>query len=289
MQLSLDTVLEASTSWQSTPCTSNVYWGSGTVAFVQCILTVFGQQWWIKPGDGHYRSEVLGCENLLELLLLLFKKKLLLLLRQERRSETQTTTRRRVIYQPFKWWHLVLATSHLSTYGLTLLGNGNPWARACGLRGGGCGRKVGNVAWEALPKGEWITPFRLLSTPFIFNWGIPAAGAMSPLTVCREELLDWLTATTPSLKLRLRPFRRDWPKEAGLCCGGGVLWKEREELLRDGLPERSSWRKIKINEKCFMQTIQILRKKVLLWMRIYKKTVKAAPELWKSEIGYYQL
>lgn len=183
----------------------------------------------------------------------------------------------------FQMMHLVLATSHLSTYGLTLLGNGNPWARACGLRGGGCGRKVGNVAWEALPKGEWITPFRLLSTPFIFNWGIPAAGAMSPLTVCREELLDWLTATTPSLKLRLRPFRRDWPKEAGLCCGGGVLWKEREELLRDGLPERSSWRKIKTNEKwiVFYANHSNAEKKSFTVNENIQKTVKAAPELGK--------
>lgn len=64
---------------------------------------------------------------------------------------------------------------------------------------------------------------------------------MSPLTIGREELLDWATAARPSLKLRPRPLSRGWPKEAGLCCGG-VLWKEREELLRDGLPERSSWK-----------------------------------------------
>lgn len=37
------------------------------------------------------------------------------------------------------WWY------HLSTYGLALLGKANPCARACGLRGGGCGRKAGNV------------------------------------------------------------------------------------------------------------------------------------------------
>lgn len=133
----------------------------------------------------------------------------------------------------------------LSTYGLTLLGNANPCARACGLTGGGCGRKAGNVAWEALPKGEWMTPFRPPSTPFMFNWGSPATDAMSPLTVGREEVLGWVTATAPSPKLRPRPFSRGWLKEAGLWCEGGVLWKEREELLRDGLPERSSWREKK--------------------------------------------
>lgn len=71
---------------------------------------------------------------------------------------------------------------------------------------------------------------------------------MSPPTVGREELLEGAAAPRPSLKLRPRPLSKGWLKEAGLCCGG-VLWKEREELLRDGLPERSSWGEITINNK----------------------------------------
>lgn len=73
--------------------------------------------------------------------------------------------------------------------------------------------------------------------------------AAIPPTAGREELLDWVGAATPSLKLRPRPLSRGWLKEAGLCCGGGVLWKEREELLRDGLPERSSWREMKTSDE----------------------------------------
>lgn len=172
---------------------------------------------------------------------------------------------------------LQICWCHLSTYGLTLLGNGNPCARAWGLRGGGCGRKVGNVAWGALPKDEWMTPFRPPSTPFIFNWGIPVIDADIPLTVGREELLDWVGATTPSLKLRLRPLSRGWLKEAGLCCGGGVLWKEREELLRDGLPERSSWREIKTSDKWIVLHANQsgnLEKRSSMWRKICRKQLK---------------
>lgn len=161
-------------------------------------------------------------------------------------DNSAATTRRPVTYQPYQ---LLPDCVFRSTYGLTLLGNANPWAGACGLRGGGCGREAGNVAWEALPKGEWMTPFRPPWTPFAFSWGSPAADAGSPLTVGREELLGWATAAAPSLTLRPRPFSRGWPKGAGLCCEGGVLWKEREELLRDGLPERSSWRKRREEKK----------------------------------------
>lgn len=106
---------------------------------------------------------------------------------------------------------------------------------------------------------------------------------MSPLTVGREEGLDWVTATTPSLKLRLRPFSRGWLKEAGLCCGGGVLWKEREELLWDGLPERSSWRKIKINNKLNCVLCKPFwrnsEKRSFTVNENIQKTAKAVPEL----------
>lgn len=107
---------------------------------------------------------------------------------------------------------------------------------------------------------------------------------MSPLTVGREELLDWVTATAASLKLRLRPFSRGWLKEAGLCCGGGVLWKEREELLRDGLPERSSWRKIKRNNKLivfYANHSGNSEKRSFTLNEKMQKTAKAAPELGK--------
>lgn len=105
---------------------------------------------------------------------------------------------------------------------------------------------------------------------------------MSPLTVGREEVLDWVTATTPSLKLRLRPFSRGWLKEAGLCCGGGVLWKEREELLWDGLPERSSWRKIKINNRLivfYASRSGNSEKRSFTVNENMQKTAKAVPEL----------
>lgn len=128
------------------------------------------------------------------------------------------------------------------TYGLTLLGSWKLWVRAWGLRGGGWGRRAGRVGWGGFCTGDWMTPFRPPSTPFILSWGLPVRDAMSPPTTGREELPVW-PADKPSLRPRLRPFRRGWPKEAGLCWGGGVLWKEREELLRDGLPEWSSWNK----------------------------------------------
>lgn len=224
----------------SSPYSSDSYWASGTFSFV---LFVFGLQWWIKLVDWwslqEWSSARWGSAGVAAAAADV---------RGEAASAAQTGA---------KIWntnHSARAPLHTSlsnedtcfwvrscTYGLALLGKGNPCARACGLRGGGCGRKAGNVAWEALPKGEWMTPFRPLSAPFIFNWGIPAADAMSPLTADREELLGWVTATRPLLKLQPRPLSRGWLKEAGLCCGGGVLWKEREELLRDGLPERSSW------------------------------------------------
>lgn len=130
-----------------------------------------------------------------------------------------------------------------STYGLTLLGSWKPCASAWGLRGGGWGRRAGSVGWGAFCTGDWITPFRLPSTPFMFSWGLPAREAMSPPTTGREVLAAWLMAPKPSLRPRLRPFSRGWLKEAGLCWGGGVLWNERDELLRDGLPEWSSWNK----------------------------------------------
>lgn len=85
---------------------------------------------------------------------------------------------------------------------------------------------------------------------------------MSPPTVGREEPPEGAAAARPSLKLRPRPLSEGWLKEAGLCCGG-VLWKEREELLRDGLPERSSWGKITINNKLivFGRDLQEILKK----------------------------
>ena len=134
-------------------------------------------------------------------------------------------------------------TDRLGTYGLTLLGSWKPCASAWGLRGGGWGRRAGSVGWGAFCTGDWITPFRPPSTPFIFSWGLPARDAISPPTTGSEELPAWLMVPKPSLKPRLRPFSMGWLKEAGLCWGGGVLWKEREELLRDGLPEWSSWNK----------------------------------------------
>lgn len=146
-------------------------------------------------------------------------------------------------FQTCLWYYLTTFIDVLGTYGLTLLGN--PCANAWGLRGGGCGHRAGRVDWEAFATEDWITPFRLPSIPFTFSWGLPATDAMSPLTVGREELPDRVTAPRPSLKPRLRPLGWGWMKEAGLCCGGGVLWKEREELLWDGLPERSSWNKKK--------------------------------------------
>ena len=127
----------------------------------------------------------------------------------------------------------------LGTYGLTLLGSWKPCASACGLSGGGWGRRAGSVGWGAFCNGDWITPFRLPSTPFI----LPARDAISPPTIGREELPAWLMDPSPSPRPRLRPFSSGWLKEAGLCWGGGVLWKERDELLRDGLPEWSSWNK----------------------------------------------
>lgn len=126
------------------------------------------------------------------------------------------------------------------TYGLTLLGSWKLCASACGFRGGGCGRRAGSVGWGAFWTGDWMTPFRLPSTPFTANWGLPARDAMSPPTTGSEELPAWPTVTRLSLRPLPRPLSRGWLKEAGLCWGGGVLWKERDELLRDGLPECSS-------------------------------------------------
>lgn len=230
-------------SQQSTFRLSNFSWGSGPVSSVHCILTAVGPRWWIKLGGwwslqewSSARWESAGAAAAAADV------------QEEAASAAQT---REKIWNadnnnvqtchPSTFQMMTYASGALSTYGLALLGKGNPCARACGLRGGGCGRKAGSVAWEALPKGEWMMPFSPLSTTFIFNWGIPATDAMSPLTVGREELLGWVTAARPSLKLRPKPLSRGWLKEAGLCCGG-VLWKEREELLRDGLPERSSWK-----------------------------------------------
>lgn len=131
----------------------------------------------------------------------------------------------------------------LGTYGLTLLGSWKLCASAWGLSGGGWGRRAGSVGWLAFCTGDWITPFRPPSTPFIASWGLPARDAMSPPTTGREEPPAWLMVPKLSLRPRPRPFSKGWLKEAGLCWGGGVLWKERDELLRDGLPEWSSCNK----------------------------------------------
>lgn len=115
------------------------------------------------------------------------------------------------------------------TYGLALLGSWKPCASACwGLSGGGWGRRAGSAGWAAPCAGDWMTPLRPPSTPFMPSCGLPASDAMRPPTTGSEEPPAW-------------PLSRGWTKEAGLCWGGGVLWKEREELLRDGLPEWNSW------------------------------------------------
>lgn len=220
-------------------------------------------------------GEVLWGEELLELLvlmllLLLLEKKLLLLLWQERRPERKKQTHGHVLspddnsntqavqtqtdgsnksclhVNVFKQIYRYSSSGFkvtLRTYGLALLGSWKLCASAWGLSGGGWGLRAGSWGWLAFCKGDWITPFRLPSTPFIASWGLPARDAMSPPTRGREEPPAWLMAPKPSLRPRPRPFSRGWLKEAGLCWGGGVLWKERDELLRDGLPEWSSCNK----------------------------------------------
>lgn len=113
---------------------------------------------------------------------------------------------------------------HSGTYGLELLGSWKLCARIWWLSGGGWGRRAGSTGCGAPCAGDWITPF----TP---SWGLPASDAMSPPTTGRAE------PAGASASPRLNPFSGGCPKEAGLGWGGGVLWKEREELLRDRLPE----------------------------------------------------
>lgn len=127
------------------------------------------------------------------------------------------------------------------TYGLTFLGSWKPWASDWGLIGGGWGRRAGSAGCWAPCAGDWITPFSPPSTPFMFSWGLPVMDAMSPPTTGRVVLPDWLMLARLSVAPLLKPFSSGWPREAGLGWGGGVPWKESEELLRDGLPEWSSW------------------------------------------------
>lgn len=131
----------------------------------------------------------------------------------------------------------ILVRIDVGTYGLTFLGSCNPCASTRGLSGGGWGRSAGSDGCWALWTGDWITPFIPPSTPFMFS--------------CRAELLDWPMLPKVSFAPRLKPFSMGWPKDAGLCWGGGVPWKESDELLRDGLPEWSSWiRTQKQNLRC---------------------------------------
>lgn len=69
------------------------------------------------------------------------------------------------------------------THGLMLLGSCRPCASAWRPKGGGWGRRAGRVGWGPFWTGDWITPFRLPSTPFMFSWGLPAWEAMSPPTM----------------------------------------------------------------------------------------------------------
>lgn len=77
-------------------------------------------------------------------------------------------------------------------------------------------------------------------------------------------------------------------KEAGLCCGGGVLWKEREELLWDGLPERSSWNKKKQNKNnnnnYYFNSLKINGKLIIKFVDFLNKNVQTtAKSLWSPK------
>lgn len=194
---------------------------------------------------------------------LLLQNDLFLLLWEERRSERWTIKQNWLISYTLtlltkdsKIWitEVIWAQQKLCmdnhdvlvTYGLALLGSWKLCAIVWWLSGGGWGHRAGSVDWAALWTGECITPFKALSAPFI-SWGLPARDASSPPATGWVEVPAWLIC--PKLSHVPRPFIMDWLKEAGLCWGGGVLWKEREELLWDGLPEWRSWEDKNRNEK----------------------------------------